>query len=99
MGRVPCGTSGNRPRGRVRRECLPRASTWAVVPLRTRGSGGRHRPDGATGGCMPKHGERYRAGFDLTSKARSGKKLLEALKLLKQTPHPKFYEKLLISPP
>src|SRR5260221_7095928 len=96
MGRVPCGTSGNRPRGRVRRECLPRASTWAVVPLRTRGSGGRHRHDGTTGGCMPKHGKRYPAAFDLTSKAGSVKNLVDALKLLQQTAHAKFDETIVI---
>src|SRR5213078_4315520 len=69
----------------------------ALVPLRTRGSGGGRRHDGTTGGCMSKHGKRYRAAFDLTSKAGSVKNLVDAVKLVKQTARAKFDETIVIS--
>ncbi len=46
---------------------------------------------------MPKHGKRYRAAFDLTSKAGSVKNLVDAVKLVKQTAHAKFDETIVIS--
>ena len=46
---------------------------------------------------MPKHGKRYRAAFDLTSKAGSVKLLADAVKLVKQTARAKFDETIVIS--
>ena len=46
---------------------------------------------------MPKHGKRYRAAFDLTSKAGAVKNLAEAVKLVKATARAKFDETIVIS--
>src|SRR5512134_638083 len=46
---------------------------------------------------MPKHGKRYRAAFELTSKAGPVKHLADAVKLVKQTARAKFDETIVIS--
>ena len=46
---------------------------------------------------MPKHGKRYRAAFEVTSKAGSVKALADAVKLVKQTARAKFDETIVIS--
>jgi len=46
---------------------------------------------------MSKHGKRYRAAFDLTSKAGSVKDLADAVKLVKQTARAKFDETIVVS--
>jgi len=46
---------------------------------------------------MPKHGKRYRAAFDLASKAGAVKHLADAVKLVKQTSRAKFDETIVIS--
>ena len=46
---------------------------------------------------MPKHGKRYRAAFEVTSKVGSVKDLADAVKLVKQTARAKFDETIVIS--
>jgi large subunit ribosomal protein L1 len=46
---------------------------------------------------MPGHGKRYRAAFDLTSKAGTVKDLTHAVKLIKETARAKFDETIVIS--
>jgi large subunit ribosomal protein L1 len=46
---------------------------------------------------MPKHGKRYRAAFELASKAGPVKHLADAVKLVKQTARAKFDETIVIS--
>ena len=46
---------------------------------------------------MPKHGKRYRAAFEVTSKAGSVRNLTDAVKLVKQTARAKFDETIVIS--
>src|SRR5213594_1648496 len=82
-------------RPRARRERSPRCR--ALDSLRRRGSGGERRHDGTTGGCMSKHGKRYRSAYELTSKAGAVKDLADAVRLVKQTARAKFDETIVIS--
>ena len=46
---------------------------------------------------MPKYGKRYRAAFDVASKAGTVKDLAQAVRLVKETAHAKFDETIVIS--
>src|SRR5512145_3304310 len=66
------------------------------IAPRPRGSDGRRRHAGTTGGRM-QHGKKYRAAAELAAKAGQVQNLAEAVKLVKQTARAKFDETIVVS--